>query len=377
MSNQLLTLFGLYLFAIIISDAAQITGWVYADNWFEMYFNGEKVATDPLYFYPHNAVYINFTAPDTGLYSFAIWTQDYANSSTGLEPRIKPDNSFGGWCVGDGGIRIALSDGTVSGSNWMCYVVMEGPLETACQGECLSMDTDPNSCTVQYNSYPSCWNATTCSSATTANGWVYATEYTVDDIGYGRPPNSNPETYGYTYPAVCSGLDATTTTVEYQTEGCIPADKNWGSSVPMWTSDLNLDNRLVCRYQYCVGGGSDCTAEGEPSSTTTTTTTTTSSPTTSDGSSSTSSPTPTSSSGSNSPTSVTPSPTSKGDTSSSGSTSKSGISTAGMIMIVIVVCIAVLIFGYVAFRCLKSKKRAGNSMNYQNMGNERLMDQQL
>ena len=60
---------------VYLAIGAQITGWIYADNWFELYFNGVKVATDPLYFYPHNAVYVDFTAPDDGLYSFAIWTQ--------------------------------------------------------------------------------------------------------------------------------------------------------------------------------------------------------------------------------------------------------------------------------------------------------------
>ena len=29
-----------------------------------------------------------------------------------MEPRITPDNQFGGWCIGDGGVTIALSDGT-------------------------------------------------------------------------------------------------------------------------------------------------------------------------------------------------------------------------------------------------------------------------
>ena len=63
------------LLSMNIASSTQITGWVYADNWFQLYFNGVKVAQDPVYFYPHNAVYINFTAPDSGLYSFALWAQ--------------------------------------------------------------------------------------------------------------------------------------------------------------------------------------------------------------------------------------------------------------------------------------------------------------
>ena len=63
------------LLSINIVKSVEITGWVYADNWFQLYFNGVKVAEDPVYFYPHNAVYVSFTAPDDGLYSFAFWAQ--------------------------------------------------------------------------------------------------------------------------------------------------------------------------------------------------------------------------------------------------------------------------------------------------------------
>ena len=73
----------------------------------------------------------------------------------------------------------------------MCYVVMEGPTTTACRvadesPACIANSEKPSQCSVQYNQYPSCWNETICSSVTIANGWVNATEYTTDDIGWGR-----------------------------------------------------------------------------------------------------------------------------------------------------------------------------------------------
>jgi len=258
------------LLSINIASSTQITGWVYADNWFQLYFNGVKVAQDPVYFYPHNAVYINFTAPDSGLYSFAFWAQDFANDTTGLEPRQNADGDFAGWCVGDGGIRMKLSDGTVTSSEWKCMVVHEGPVEETCKGECLAMNLNPSICTTTTNEYPSCWNEAECSAA---DSWTSATEISQDTMGWGRSPSSDIEKFDYTYPAVCSGLSATSTTEFYQENGCIPADqfRDDTTSTPIWTSDLDYDNRIICRYSYCVGGGTDCVSEGSPSSTTSTT----------------------------------------------------------------------------------------------------------
>ena len=45
-----------WLFSLIPLDAAvTITGHIYCDNYFEFYFNGQQVFTDPLDFTPHNA----------------------------------------------------------------------------------------------------------------------------------------------------------------------------------------------------------------------------------------------------------------------------------------------------------------------------------
>mmetsp|Transcript_21081 Transcript_21081/g.33685 ORF Transcript_21081/g.33685 Transcript_21081/m.33685 type:complete len:296 (+) Transcript_21081:58-945(+) len=249
----------IFLLTAYTANSAQITGWVYADNWFELYFNGVKVATDPLTFYPHNAVYIDFTAPDTGLYSFAFKAKDFANDTTGLEPRQGPGGTdVAGWCLGDGGIYIALSDGTVTSSDWKCTVLMEGPTNSACTSitECLDKALQPSICSVTWNSVPSCWNQTICAEA---DSWSAATEYDGTTVGWGRPPDA--EGYGYTYPDICGSNTI------YTTEGCKPADKDWGAAKPIWTSDLDFHNRILCRYSYCVDGSSDCTSEGSPSTT--------------------------------------------------------------------------------------------------------------
>lgn len=141
----------------------------------------------------------------------------------------------GDWCMGNGGITIALSDGTVSSSDWKCTVVMEGPLETSCQDECIDLDSmSPSECTTQYNDYADCWSESFCPEATMR--WSSATEYTTDEVGYGISPNSP----ALDYPNVCSGLDATSTEQIYIDEGCVPSEKDWGDAVPIWTDDLGM-----------------------------------------------------------------------------------------------------------------------------------------
>ncbi|CAE7244829.1 unnamed protein product, partial [Symbiodinium sp. CCMP2456] len=42
-----------------------ITGYIYCDNYFEFYFNGQLIAKDPLDFTPHNAVKVSFQYDET------------------------------------------------------------------------------------------------------------------------------------------------------------------------------------------------------------------------------------------------------------------------------------------------------------------------
>ena len=132
---------------------------------------------------------------------------------------------------------MSLSDGTKTSSDWKCMVIMEGPNESSCRNDCIPNDVSPTTCTVTYNEYPDCWSATECAAA---DSWSAAKEYTQDQIRWGRAPSKDPQIYGYTNPEVCSGLDATSTIPIYQNEGCDPAEKDWGSSVPIWTNDLGL-----------------------------------------------------------------------------------------------------------------------------------------
>eukprot|EP01083_Nonionella_stella_P089189 248822_1 len=228
MSAQLIVFLCTVLLCLEV-EAVTIEGWIFADNWFEFYFNGVKIVTDPIVFQPKNAVKVKFDAPSSGLYSFAFYAKDYADDVTGLE--------YEDTCLGDGGIRISLSDGTVSNANWKCFVEMEGPINPIqCglnDGDCTPTGTQ---CRVQYNTVPSCWNETICD--TTSDQWQIASEYADELIGFGKLKNGQ---------IMDCGEDI---------ECSLAREVDWfeyGLSTFIWTSDLLYDNRIMCRYQYWVG----------------------------------------------------------------------------------------------------------------------------
>lgn len=207
-----------------------LTAYVYADNYFEFYFNGNKVATDPVSYVPHNGVAFTFEAPSSGTYTYAFLAKDYSDSQ-GLEVNSKD----GAICVGDGGIIVRISDGTVTSANWKCKVINYGPtnLETCYSPstpKCLPTgDTPLGVCNLTITSEPTNWYGTTFDDSS----WTAATEYTETEIGWGKAPTPGDANYG----------------------GCIdPRDLSFGSASFIWGDNLLLDNTILCRYSYTATG---------------------------------------------------------------------------------------------------------------------------
>ena len=93
-----------------------ITATVYADNWFAMYINGKLVAVDPIDFLPHNVVKVD-VLPEYPM-TIAIVAKDNADPKTGFEYGNR---------VGDAGIVVKFSDGTVSNAAWKVQRISSGP----------------------------------------------------------------------------------------------------------------------------------------------------------------------------------------------------------------------------------------------------------
>ena len=63
------------------ADPQTIRGFIYADNWFEFYFNGELIKTDPLTFTPHQACEVEFEWDGESDRVYAFKASDYASVS--------------------------------------------------------------------------------------------------------------------------------------------------------------------------------------------------------------------------------------------------------------------------------------------------------
>ncbi len=170
-----------------------VTGLVFADNTFELYVNGRKVASDPIAFTPFNAVKVSFRAsyPMT----FAFKASDYADPATGLE--------YNNTKVGDGGLIAHFSNGLVTGGGWKAKTISHGPTDLP---TCLA---DPTTCRVLNTPEPSRW--TTSSAAAT---WPAAKLYTVAQV--------QPHLNGF-------------------------SEMNWGKASFIWGDDLVTDNTVLMR----------------------------------------------------------------------------------------------------------------------------------
>lgn len=139
----------------VIEDTVRLT--VYADNWFQLYINGELVAVDPIRFIPHNVVSVD-VLPDYPM-TIAVMACDNADPITGME--------YANTNIGDGGFILKLGDGTVTNHGWKSLVVSRGPV-----------GGDPARPKAEHAPLPDAWY----SAGFNDSGWVQATEYSESEV---------------------------------------------------------------------------------------------------------------------------------------------------------------------------------------------------
>ena len=107
------------------ADGEIITGYIVADNYFELYVNGKLVAVDPIPFTPFNSVIVKFRAKRPITYAFKLvdWEEHL-----GLGMELNAGNP---WHAGDGGLVARFSDGTVTDSSWKAQSFYIAPLDSA------------------------------------------------------------------------------------------------------------------------------------------------------------------------------------------------------------------------------------------------------
>ena len=106
----------------IDSDGDVVTGFMVADNYFELYINGKLIGVDATPFTPFNSHVVRFRVKRP--YTIAVLAQDWEDK-LGLGMEV-----FGGndWHSGDGGFVARFSDGTETNSSWKAQSFTIAPL---------------------------------------------------------------------------------------------------------------------------------------------------------------------------------------------------------------------------------------------------------
>ncbi|MDQ8183518.1 hypothetical protein [Pelagicoccus sp. SDUM812005] len=106
-----------------IDSAGEVfTGYLFADNYFELYVNGTLVAVDPVPFTPFNSCVVRFKAKHP--ITYAVKLIDWEES-----PGIGTESGRGNpYHPGDGGFAASFSDGTVTNADWKAQTFYIAPV---------------------------------------------------------------------------------------------------------------------------------------------------------------------------------------------------------------------------------------------------------
>ena len=205
---------------VIDADGEVITGYIFSDNYFELYVNGVLVGVDPVPYTSFNSCVVKFKAkrPITYAVKLVDWEENL-----GLGTEL---NNADPYHAGDGGFIANFSDGTVTNSQWKAQTFNIAPLDNASQVTDLANGTRDSSAATTHalteTAYalhypvPSDWYAKTFSTA----GWPNATTYTEAQVGINNIP-------AYTN---------------------FPAQFGSSGAQFIWSSNLVLDNEVIVSY---------------------------------------------------------------------------------------------------------------------------------
>lgn len=205
----------------IDSGGEVITGFIFADNYFELYINGQLIAVDPVPYTPFNSNIVKFKVKKPYLIAMKLidWEEDLGLGS---------ENFFGTPLhAGDGGVIASFSDGTITNENWKAQTFYTSPIkDLGCLSENgemrLSSDCNTNDSKDVSDYYGIHWTIPDNSYGRSFddNNWPNATTYTEEEIGV-------------------EGKNAYTNFVE----------KFSGTGAKfIWSTNVILDNEVIVRY---------------------------------------------------------------------------------------------------------------------------------
>ena len=208
--------------AVIDADGEEVTGYIFADNYFELYINGQLVAVNTVPFTPFNSSLVKFKVNRP--YTIAVKVIDWEeNLGLGTE-----DNRGKAFHPGDGGFIASFSDGTVTSSDWKAQTFYTAPIyDLSCLSE-IDGKRLSNNCTTEgtdegVNAYAAHWETPSnwMEKEFNAASWSKATQYSEDEIGV-----KNKKSY-----------------MKF-------IDKFSGAGASfIWSTNVVLDNEVLLRYE--------------------------------------------------------------------------------------------------------------------------------
>lgn len=110
----------------IDADGEVVTGFIVADNYFELYVNGKLVSVDNTPYTPFNSAIVKFKVkrPYTMAFLLVDWDE---HLGVGVENMARLKDP---WYLGDGGLIAKFSDGTTTDSSWKAQSFMIGPVDS-------------------------------------------------------------------------------------------------------------------------------------------------------------------------------------------------------------------------------------------------------
>jgi hypothetical protein len=212
------------------ADGEVVTGFIVADNYYEMYVNGKLVSVDNTPYTPFNSAIVKFKVkrPYTLAFLLVDWDEHQGLGMEVFPVPVTPKTNK--YYPGDGGLIARFSDGTVTDSSWKAQTFYIGPLvdpkEVVERGSVRDVvgaggrthpyarkPTCEDKCYAVHYPIPSSWQ----SPRFNDRNWPRAWEYTDVEIGVRNLP-------GYTrFPELFEGA-------------------RW-----IWTQNLVLDNVVIAR----------------------------------------------------------------------------------------------------------------------------------
>jgi hypothetical protein len=168
---------------VVDEDGEIISGYLYGDNYFELYVNGKLVGVDPVPYTPFNSCYVRFKAKRP--INYAIKLIDW-EENLGIGTELNGGNAM---YPGDGGFAAKFSDGTVTNSSWKAQTFYIAPLSdvkcvtengtTRNSSSCGTLPTSASSAFALHWEIPSNWYYTNFD----YSAWPAATTYTSTQVG--------------------------------------------------------------------------------------------------------------------------------------------------------------------------------------------------